>query len=412
MKLHEMQQKRNTIAADMRALHDKIGDNTWTEEQRTEWNKARDELKNLDEAIKREVDLRALDDDEVRERDHEQRNKLNKDNPGTPQDEQRAAVFDSFIRRGLADLPTEQQQLMREMRAQGEGQGDKGGYTVPKQMMNTVIESMKAYGGIANIAQILYTSDGQQIDWPTSDGTAEEGELIGENTSATELDTTFGTISIGAKKLSSKIIRVSNELLQDSAINMEAFLAGRIGERIGRTEARLIVQGTGAGTPLQPKGLQASVTNTVTAASATVFTWQEMNKLKHAVDPAYRRGPKFRWAFNDNTLELIEEMVDSQGRPLWLPAVAGGTPATVLQVQYEIDQAIPNIGASSKFIYCGDFNRFLIRRVRYMALKRLVERYAEYDQVGFLAFYRFDTLLEDTAAIKALVGKPVAASKE
>lgn len=404
MKLHEMQQKRNTIAADMRALHDKIGDNAWTEEQRTEWNNAKSELKKLDEAIAREEELRALDDDEVRGRENEQRNKLNKNNPGTPQDEQRAAVFDSFIRRGIGDLSTEEQQIMREMRAMGEGQADKGGYTVPVQMMNQVIESMKAYGGIANIAQVMYTSNGQEIDWPTSDGTAEEGELIGENTAATELDTSFGSVSVGAKKLSSRIIRVSNELLQDSAIGMEAFLANRIGERIGRTESRLIVQGTGAGSPVQPKGLNAAVTGTVAAAKSNTFTWQEMNKLKHAVDPAYRRGTKFRWAFNDNTLEAIEEMVDAQNRPLWLPSVAGGTPATVLQVPYEIDQAIADIGSGNKFIFCGDFSRFLIRRVRYMSLKRLVERYAEYDQVGFLAFYRFDTALEDVAAIKALVG--------
>ncbi|ELD3428702.1 phage major capsid protein [Enterobacter hormaechei] len=404
MKLHEMQQKRNTIAADMRALHDKIGESTWTEEQRSEWNNAKSELKKLDEAIAREEELRALDDDEVRGRENEQRNKLNKNNPGTPQDEQRAAVFDSFIRRGIGDLSTEEQQIMREMRAMGEGQADKGGYTVPVQMMNQVIESMKAYGGIANIAQVMYTSNGQEIDWPTSDGTAEEGELIGENTAATELDTSFGSVSVGAKKLSSRIIRVSNELLQDSAINMEAFLANRIGERIGRTESRLIVQGTGAGSPVQPKGLNAAVTGTVAAAKSNTFTWQEMNKLKHAVDPAYRRGMKFRWAFNDNTLEAIEEMVDAQNRPLWLPSVAGGTPATVLQVPYEIDQAIADIGSGNKFIFCGDFSRFLIRRVRYMSLKRLVERYAEYDQVGFLAFYRFDTALEDVAAIKALVG--------
>lgn len=412
MKLHEMQQKRNTIAADMRALHDKIGDNTWTEEQRTEWNKAKGELKNLDEAIAREEELRALDDDEIKGREKEERNKLNKDKPGAPQDEQRAAVFDSFIRRGLGDMTPEERQIMSEMRAQGTSPADKGGYTVPTHMVNRVIETMKAYGGIANIAQILYTSDGAEIDWPTSDGTAEEGELIGENTAASEQDTNFGSTSVGAKKLSSKIIRVSNELLQDTGIDMEAFLSRRIGERIGRTEARLIVQGTGTGTPLQPKGLEASVTATTTAASASGFTWQEMNKLKHSVDPAYRRGPKFRWAFNDNTLELIEEMVDGQGRPLWLPAVAGGTPATVLQVQYEIDQAIADIGAGKKFIYCGDFDRFLIRRVKYMTLKRLVERYAEFDQVGFLAFYRFDTLLEDASAIKALVGKPVAATKE
>ncbi|EAA1524077.1 phage major capsid protein, partial [Salmonella enterica subsp. enterica] len=138
--------------------------------------------------------------------------------------------------------------------------------------------------------------------------------------------------------------------------------------------------------------------------------WQEILALKHSIDPAYRRGPKFRLAFNDNTLKLISEMEDGQGRPLWLPDIVGVAPASVLNVPYVIDQEIDDIGAGKKFMFCGDFNRFIIRRVRYMILKRLVERYAEYDQTGFLAFHRFDCILEDTSAIKALVGKGSASS--
>ncbi len=130
-----------------------------------------------------------------------------------------------------------------------------------------------------------------------------------------------------------------------------------------------------------------------------------MNALKHAIDPAYRGGPKYRWAFNDATLQTIEEMEDGQKRPLWLPDIAGGTPATVLGIPYVIDQAIDGIGTGKKFIFSGNFNRFIIRRVTYMELKRLVERYAEFDQVAFLAFHRFDCVLEDVAAIKALTGK-------
>ena len=99
-------------------------------------------------------------------------------------------------------------------------------------------------------------------------------------------------------------------------------------------------------------------------------------------------------------------MVDDQKRPLWLPDVVGGTPATILNVPYVIDQAIDGIAAGKKFAFLGDFDRFIVRRITYMTLKRLVERYAEYDQTAFLAFHRFDCVLEDTAAIKALVGKP------
>ncbi|WP_270422735.1 phage major capsid protein [Citrobacter portucalensis] len=403
MKLHELKQKRNTIATDMRALHDKIGDATWTDEQRTQWNAAKSELDSLDERISREEELRRHDQNVIDEQEPEQRQRQN--TPEMQAEERRAAAFDRLLRHGFGELTAEERQAVKELRAQGTTPDDKGGYTVPTQMRNTIIDAMKAYGGIASVSQILNTSNGQDITWSTSDGTAEEGELLAENSAASEGDVTFGTAILGAKKLSSKIIRVSNELLQDSGVDIEAYLAGRIAQRIGRGEAKYLVQGTGAGTPLQPKGLAASVTGTVSAAAAATFTWQEMNSLKHAIDPAYRGGPKFRWAFNDGTLQVIEEMVDDQKRPLWLPDVVGGSPATVLGIPYVIDQAIDAAAANKKFIFLGDFNRFIVRRVSYMTLKRLVERYAEYDQTAFLAFHRFDCVLEDTAAIKALVGK-------
>lgn len=402
MKLHEMKQKRNTIAREMRALHEGIPENTtWTEEQRTQWNKAKQELDALDEQIGREEELRRHDQSYVDEQEPEQRQRQEK-----PADERRAAAFDRFLRHGFSELSAEERQAVKELRAQGTSPDAKGGYTVPTQMLNKIVDSMKAYGGIASVAQILTTSTGQDITWSTSDGTSEEGELLGENTEASEEDVTFGSAVLGAKKLSSKIIRVSNELLQDSGVDIEAYLAKRIGQRIGRGEAKYLIQGTGAGTPVQPKGLAASVTGTVNTGNAASFAWQEMNTLKHSIDPAYRGGPKYRWAFNDTTLQFIEEMVDGQKRPLWLPDIIGGTPATVMGIPYVIDQAIDTIGAGKKFMFLGDFDRFIVRRVTYMTLKRLVERYAEYDQTAFLAFHRFDCVLEDTAAIKALVGKP------
>lgn len=408
MKLHEMKQKRNTIAKDMRALHDKIGDTPWTDEQRTQWNAAKSELDALDERIAREEELRRQDQNYIDENEPEQRQQQSQ-NQGTPEaqaESRRALAFDKYLRQGFSELSAEERQAVKEHRAQGVSPDEKGGYTVPTQMLNKIVDAMKAYGGIASVAQILSTSNGQNITWSTSDGTSEEGELLAENSAASEGDVTFGTAVLGAKKLSSKIIRVSNELLQDSGVDIEAYLAGRIAQRIGRGEAKYLIQGTGAGTPTQPNGLAASVTGTVNTASASAFTWKEMNALRHAVDPAYRTAPQIRWAFNDKTLQVVEEMEDNQGRPLWLPSIIGGAPATVLNVPYVVDQGIADLGAGNKFIYFGDFNRFIVRRVTYMTLKRLVERYAEYDQTAFLAFHRFDCVLEDTAAIKALVGKP------
>lgn len=399
MSLKELNEKRNTLAGQMRHLHETIGDKEWTVDQRTQWDNMKKELDNLDGKIERENELRQFDQQFVENQ--------------TPPQEQRQAephleqrqVFDEFMRRGAQDLSTEQRKILAEMRAQSVGTNEQGGYTVPKEFQARIVEQMKAYGGLAGISRILTTSDGRTIEWLTADSTSEVGELVGENQAATEADTAFGIANLGAKKLSSKVIRVSNELLQDSAIDIEGYLADRIAERIGRAEAKFLVQGTGTGSPQQPKGLEVSVTGTTTATTAGKVDWKDINALIHAIDPAYRGAGNTRLLFNDNTFRVLKELEDAQKRPLWLPSIAGVAPSTILGYQYAIDQGVADIGTGKKFLYFGDFNRFIVRRVSYMTLKRLVERYAEFDQVGFLAFHRFDCALEDASAIKALVGK-------
>jgi len=401
----ELKQKRARIAAEMRALHDAQGENAWGDEQRSKWEGMKADLKKLDEQIEREDEVRAVEqryvDDNVTELAARAAAAAGKGGD----EEKRSIAFDKFVRHGVGELTSEERKLLSETRAQGGSVPEKGGYTVPTTFQAKVVESLKQYGGIASVAQVLYTDSGNPIEWPTSDGTNDEGELLGENSEASEADVDFGMGTLGAQKLSSKVIRVSNELLNDTGIDMETFLAGRVGSRIGRTEARLLVLGTGAGNPTQPKGLAASAAVGKQTAAAGTFNWKEVNALIHSVDPAYRNAPQFRLAFNDATLEALEEMEDGNGRPLWIPGLDASAPARLLKYQYVIDQAIPSIAAGAKFVYAGDFAQFVIRRVRYMALKRLVERYAEFDQTGFLAFHRFGCVLQDSAAVKALQGK-------
>jgi HK97 family phage major capsid protein len=412
MTLAELKQKRAQIAADMRALHDKIGDEAWTSEQRSSWEAMRTDLKQLEDKIQREEELRSNEQRFVEDNADELARRARDAAAGAPdgnaatEDERRAAAFNRFLRHGMGELSAEERKALHELRAQAAGTPEKGGFTVPTTFLAKVIEELVTYGGVASVMQTLNTDSGSPIAWPVGLGVTEEGELVGENEATGEEDVEFGQGSLGAHKISSKVIRVSDELLSDSGIDIEAYLAGRIASRIGRAKARLIVQGTGTGTPAQPKGLAASVTITKPTAAATKVTWQEVNTLIHAVDPAYRNSPKYRLAFNDQTLQVLEELVDANGRPLWLPGLDASAPATILKRQYVIDQAIADIGAGNKFMYGGDFNQFVLRNVRTMTIKRLVERYAEYDQVGFLAFHRFGCVLQDTSAIAALVGKP------
>ena len=413
MTLKELKALYATKSAEMRSLHESTKDADWNGETRSKWEAMRAELAGIKEKIEREEELRDNDQSFV-----EERARLENRNDRTPADdlqgpdaEQRSA-FSSFLRHGVDQLTPEQRSMVMQMRAQGTTGPEAGGYTVPTTLQTRVVEALRAFGGIASVAQLLGTDNGAPIAWVIGNGEDEEGELIGEYVAASEGDVTFGMGTLGSYTISSKIIRVSEQLLADSGVDIEGFLAGRIGSRQGRTRARLLVKGTGAAangaTPEQPRGLEVSTSVGKVTAAATKVTWQEVNGLIHSIDPAYRAASQFRLAFNDSTLQAIEELVDGNNRPLWLPGIDAERPATILKQQYVIDQAIADIGAGNKFMYAGDFNQLILREVRGMTLKRLVERFAEYGQVGFLAFTRFGVVLQDVAAIKALQGKPAA----
>lgn len=395
MTIKVKKEKRNIIAKQMRALNDEIGDAKWNEDHEKRWGDMQIELDQLDAAIAREERLLDLESDSLND-NPESRNLLGGKEKST---EKRAAVFDSFLRGGFESLDSEQRALLNEMRAQSVSTADKGGYTVPTEFRDRVVETMKQFGGVANVATVFETESGNPIQWVITDGTAEEGVMIGENTASDAQDMTFGQAALGAKKMTSKVILVSNELLLDSGVDIYGLIGRRCGTRIGRGEANQLINGDGLGNNV--KGLLAQASTGFTTTTQTAIAWEDLLHLKHSVDPAYR-AVGAAWLWNDQTLLAVKSLKDSQNRPLWLPDVAGLTPATFDGDKYQIDQAMPTIAAGKAAVAYGDFSAFQIRRVKYQVLKRLVEKYAEADQTGFIMFHRFDALLEDVAAVKVL----------
>tara|TARA_R110001583_G_scaffold21308_3_gene80869 strand:+ start:21970 stop:23175 length:1206 start_codon:yes stop_codon:yes gene_type:complete len=398
MKFHEMLQKRSAIATQMRALNDELKNEKrgFSDEEEKRWGGMTKELDDLESSIKREEEIRGVDETIAGQRQDEQRDNVD------PQslEKRYQGAFESLCRRGASDLTSDEKQAIGEMRALNKGTGSQGGFTVPVEFRNRIVESMKVYGGIANVCQIINTSNGNPMEWNISDGRTEIGEMLGENTEASKGDPSFGKISLGAKKASSKIILVSNELLQDSAVDIEGLIARRVGSRIGRIEASQIVKGDGTGNNVN--GLLNQVVLNHVAAAATAVSYEDLIELKHSVDPAYRMGDSNRFIFNDNTFKGLKLLKDSQNRPLWLPAISGVAPATIDGDQFEIDQSMDSAALGKASTMYGDFQSYVLRRVQYMALRRLTERYAEFDQMGFVAFHRFDGVLEDVAAISKL----------
>lgn len=312
-------------------------------------------------------------------------------------------VFGSFLRRGATRLSAAEQEILAtgfdsELRAQGAGVPAAGGYTVPEGFWAKVTEVIKAYGGLMARAQVLTTTSGNDIPWPTVDDTGNEGAILDENTQVGEQDVAFGQNKLGAYTYTSKLVRVALQLLQDSGVDVEGLLARLLGARIGRALAGHIATGNGVG---QPKGIVNVAAGATGAVSATAkITYDDLIDLEHSVDPALRDNGIY--GMNDLTVALIRKLKDQQNRPLWVPSMAGGVPSTINGRPYFVDNKLPAPAPDAKSVFFGDFNAALVvRQVSGGQLMRLAERYADYLQVGFLAFGRFDATLDNTAAVKA-----------
>ena len=319
-------------------------------------------------------------------------------------------AFKVAVRFGAAAVPAEHRGLIKhnrelppEIRAQAVGTDSAGGYVVPEGFQAEIVKSMAAWGPMLDpsVTRVLNTATGNQIPWPTINDTSNVGALLAENTAEGEQDATFGEKVLNAYKYSSDIIRVSMELLQDSAFNIDQLIAELFGERLGRISNTALTTGTGSS---QPNGIVTASSAGKTAASATAITFDEIIDLFHSVDPAYRASPSCRFMFNDSTLSAIRKLKDGDGNYLWQAADGrAGEPAAILGRGYVINQAMDSIATAKKTVLFGDMNKYVVRRVRDFTLLRLAERYAEYYQVGFLAFNRLDGELLDTAAVKHLV---------
>lgn len=311
-------------------------------------------------------------------------------------------AFQAFTRRGMSGLDNEQRQLLMsnqsEVRAGATSPGSAGGYMIPTETLNQITETMKAYGGILGAANVITTTSGNPLNWPTNNDTSNVGAILAENAQITEQDVTLGQKTLGAFTYTSKLVRLSLQLLQDNAFNMDAWLIQKLGERIGRAVAAHLATGPGTTTP---EGLFTNATAGVTGAvSATaVVTYNNLVDLQHSIDVAYRPGAQ--WALSDAALKMVRKLVDGQGRPLWEPSLQVGVPSSLMGAPVLIDNGITAPAPDVASIGYGDIKAaYIVRQVAGGQMVRLEERYADYLQVGFFGYTRLDAKPDDGSAFR------------
>lgn len=391
--IQQVREHRNELARQARNMLDQTPAAEWKKEQTADYDKVIEQIDNLDSRIERhqkQVDLEA--------------DKAINDMGGhtDPVMAESRKVMAKWMRKGDDAVTAEEWQAIRNtMSTTTDAQG---GYTVAEEVATSVIEAMKALGGMRAVANSITTANGVVINFPTSDYTSEIGEIIAQNQPATDLDPSFGTKSIGAFKYSSKVITVPFELLQDSSVDIEAFVLRVIARRLGLITNQHFTTGVGT---TEPQGIVTAATVGKAMAAAAV-TYDDLLDLEHSVDPAYRQMPGAGWMFNDNTLKAIRKLKDDDKRPLFLPSydagIRGGVPAELMGRPININQQMPDLTDSGKGILFGDFSSYLIRDVSAMNLFRFTDSaFTKKGQVGFLAWMRADgASLDVGGAVKAM----------
>jgi HK97 family phage major capsid protein len=277
-----------------------------------------------------------------------------------------------------------------------------GGETIPAGFMANWERAMLYFCPVRQYADVIRTASGNALPWPTVNDTGEVGALLAENTATTVEDVTTSSITLNAYKYTSKIVLVSAELLEDSAFNLAAELGSLLGERIARGEAAAFTTADGSS---KPQGIIPAAT-TVNAADDLTISFDDIMTLIHSVDPAYRMDPSCCFMMKDSTLLYLRTLKEgTTNRYFWEDDYSGPNSGRLKGYPVVVNPAMDAIAASKKVVLFGAMRYFKIRDVAQLRLKRLVERYGEYDQEGFVAFHRTDSELLDggTHPVKVLL---------
>ena len=276
------------------------------------------------------------------------------------------------------------------------GTDSEGGYLAPDEYQRTLIEALQEQNIFRKLAHVISTGSGERkIPIVASKGTA---AWIDEEAQYPESDDAFGMVSIGAYKLAT-MIKVSEELLNDSVFDVPAYIAKEFARRIGAAEEEAFFTGDGKGKPtgiLAATGAEVGVT----AAAANAITMDEVMDLFYSLRAPYRRNAVF--IMNDSSVKALRKLKTQNGDYIWQPSVQVGEPDKLLGRPIYTSSYMPALEAGAKGILFGDLGYYWVADRQGRSFKRLNELYAPTGQVGFLSSERVDGKLILPEAVKCL----------
>lgn len=400
-----LRERRANVWEQAKALADRASDENraFSGEEESQWTALNAELDALDRRIK------AVLDGEQRAKDAEESmSKLR----GEPRSQQPGSAgpssdeFRAFLRgegpRAIDIAPTRVN-----FRDLTKGSATAGGNTVPTDFYSRLVAHLIETSAILQAgATVLNTASGETIQVPkttahSSAAIVTEGSAIGES------DPAFGQVSLGAYKYGT-LIQVSRELLTDTGVDLEGYLAMQAGRALGNAFGAHAVTGTGTS---QPRGIVTDATLGVTGPTGTSTSFGTQSTagqggdlfidLFHSVIAPYRASQQCAWLMRDATAAVVRKLKNSQGDYIWQPGLVAGQPDRILGKPVYIDPNVAAAAASAKSVVFGDISQYFVRLAGGVRFERSDEFAFNSDLVTFRALMRADGSLVDlTGAVK------------
>ena len=393
-KIMELRNKRNTLWEQTKNfLEEHRGDNGLVEASAVEqYNKMAADVQALGAEIQRLEEQAAFDAQLSQPTTHPVTNKpmsRKAENVAPTATDEYAGAFWNMIRN--------QGDQFAVRNALSVGEDTEGGYTVPDEFERKLVQALEENNIFRQLATVIRTNSGTR-KIPIANDTM-EAQWIDEGEEIPETNTKFGQTTLSAYKLGT-MIKISNELLHDSAFDLASYIAARFGVCMGNAEERAFFTGDGDKKPL---GILADVGGAelgVTAQGEDLVTFDEIFDLYYSLKSPYRRSAQF--VCNETLLLQLMKLKDKNDNYIWKPSLDVAKPDTILGRPIRTSSFMPGIAAGEKVLLFGDLKNYWVADRQNRTFRRLNELYARTDQVGFLTTQRVDGRLILPESVKVL----------
>jgi HK97 family phage major capsid protein len=285
-----------------------------------------------------------------------------------------------------------------------------GANTVPTSFYDRLIAHLIETSGVMQTnPTVLNTTSGENIQVPKTTAHS-SATIVTEGAAIAASDPAFGPMTPGAYKYGT-LIQVSRELLSDTGVDLEGYLAMQAGRALGNAFGAHMITGTGTA---QPTGVVTAASVGVTGPTGTAAGFGNqatvgqgadlLIQLFYSVIAPYRNSPSAAWLVKDSTMGTLRQIKSTTGDYLVQGGIAGPTGESILGKPVYTDPNVAAPGVSTKSVVFGDFTQYFVRIAGGVRFERSDDYAFNTDLVTFRALLRGDaTLVDLTGAVKVFV---------